>query len=179
MTMGGSMDEAGHRARTGARATAGARRAALAAIGVLAMVVAACGVRIGSIDLRFGNVDLSFDSGIGIASTVVVREPNDWTRLWLDHDSRILPSRPLPFVDFGRDIIVAVFLGQRPDRCHGVRIERVLLFDDSRIIVRFREVVSRSGAACAPALSYPAVIVRIPFTDLPVRFEQLGALYID
>src|SRR5690606_15332507 len=116
MTMEGSMDEAGHRARTGARAgaraSARARRNALAAIGVFAMVVAACGVRIGSIDLRFGNVDLSFDSGIGIASTVVVREPNDWTRLWLDHDSRILPSRPLPFVDFGRDIIVAVFLGQ-------------------------------------------------------------------
>ena len=176
--MDGSMGEAGHRARTSARATSRARRAALAAIGVLAMA-AACGVRIGSIDMRFGNIDLSLDSGIGIASTVVVREPNDWTRLWLDHDSRILPSRPLPFVDFGRDIIVAVFLGQRPDRCHGVRIERVLLFDDSRIIVRYREVLSRTDAGCAQALSYPAAIVRIPFTDLPVRFEQLGALYID
>lgn len=155
------------------------RRTALAAVGALAMWVAACGIRIGSIDMRFGNIDLSLDSGIGIASTVVVRNPDDWARLWLDHDSRILPSRPLPFVDFGRDIVVAIFLGQRPDRCHQVHIERVLLFDDSRIIVRYREVLTRADASCAQALSHPAAIVRIPFTDLPVRFEQLGTVFLD
>src|SRR5690606_29511239 len=127
----------------------------------------------------FGNIDLSFDSGIGIASTVVVRNPNDWARLWLDHDSRILPSRPLPFVDFGRDIVVAIFLGPRPDRCHEVRVERVLLFDDTRIIVRYRELLSRSGTPCASGLSWPGAIVRIPFTDLPVRFEQMGTLFVD
>lgn len=150
------------------------RRVALAAIGALAVVVAACGVHIGSIDMRFGNIDLSLDSGIGFASTVVVRNPADWARLWRDHDSRILPSRPLPFVDFGRDIVVAIFLGQRSDRCHEVRIERVLLIDDNRIIVRYRELLAGSGTVCAPGLSWPAVIVRIPFTDLPVRFEPLG-----
>lgn len=155
-----------------------ARRVALGAVGALAVFAAACGIRIGSIDMRFGNIDLSLDSGIGIASTVVVRNPTEWTRLWLDHDSRILPSRPLPFVNFANDIVVAIFLGQRPDRCHEVRVERVLLFDDNRIIVRFREVRS-SDAGCAPGLSYPAVIVRIPFTDLPVRFEQAGTLFFD
>lgn len=144
------------------------------------MLIAGCGIRIGSIDMRFGNIDLSLDSGIGIASTVVVRNPTEWARLWRDHDSRILPSRPLPFVDFGRDIVVAIFLGQRPDRCHEVRVERVLLFDDNRIIVRFRELLSRSGSTvCAPGQSWPAVIVRIPFTDLPVRFEQLGTGFLD
>ncbi len=156
-----------------------ARRAVLAAAGAMAVLVAACGIRIGSFDMRFGIIDESLDSGIGIATTAVVRNATEWAWLWRDHDARLLPSRPLPFVDFGRDIVVAVFLGQRPDRCHRVRIERVLLIDDSRIIVRYREVLSRSGAACAPALSYPAAIVRIPFADLPVRFEQLGTGFFD
>jgi len=173
--MAGATRRAGLRART----PAGGRRVALAVVGFLAVVVAACGIRIGSIDMRFGNIDLSLDSGIGIASTVVVRNPTEWARLWRDHDSRILPSRPLPFVDFGRDIVVAIFLGQRLDRCHEVRIERVLLFDDNRIIVRYRELLSSAGTACAPGQSWPAVIVRIPFTDLPVHFEQLGPGFLD
>jgi hypothetical protein len=52
----------------------------------------------------------------------------------------------------------------------------VLVIDDSRIIVRYRELTAPSGAACAPGLSWPAAIVRIPFTDLPVYFERIGTL---
>jgi hypothetical protein len=155
------------------------RRAALATAGALAISVAACGIRIGSFEMRFGTIDESLDSGISVAWTVVVRSGSEWARLWQDHEARNVPSRPLPFVDFGRDIVVGVFLGQRPDRCNRVRIERVLLIDDSRLIVRYRELVSRSGTGCAPALSHPSAIVRIPFTDLPVRFEQLTTQFFD
>jgi hypothetical protein len=151
-----------------------ARGIATVAIAGLAAILAACGIRIGSIDLRFGNIDASIDSGIGFAWTVVIRDHAEWQRLWRDHDSRVRPSRPLPIVDFGRDIVVAIFLGERPDRCHEVRVERVIIIDDSRIIVRYRELVSPVGAACAQGLSWPAVIVRIPFTDLPVYFERIG-----
>ncbi len=172
--MGGAVRRAGHRTPM-----PGGRRLALGVIGALALAVAACGVRIGSIDMRFGNIDLSLDSGIGTATTVVVRNPTDWARLWRDHDSRILPSRPLPFVDFGQDIVVAIFLGQRTDRCHEVRIERVLLFDDNHIVVRYRELVVASGTACAFGLSWPSTIVRIPFTGLPVRFEHLGTSILE
>lgn len=161
-------------AAAGAPMSARARRAALAAMAGLVALLAACGVRIGSIDLRFGHIDASIDSGIGFSFTVVVRDSVEWTRLWRDHDSRIHPPRPPPHVDFGRDIVVAIFLGQRPDRCHEVRVERVLVIDDSRIIVRYRELVVPAGNACAQGLSWPAAIVRIPFTDLPVVFERIG-----
>ena len=156
--------------------SAPARRAAALAIMALVAILAACGIRIGSIDMRFGNIDASLDSGIGFSFTVVVRDSTEWARLWRDHDSRIHPTRPLPHVDFGRDIVVAIFLGQRPDRCHEVRVERVLVIDDNRIIVRYRELVAPAGTPCAQGLSWPATIVRIPFTDLPVHFEQLGPL---
>ena len=155
------------------------RRTALVAVGALAMSAAACGIRIGRFEMRFGTIDESLDSGIGVALTVVVRSGNEWARLWQDHEARNVPSRPLPFVDFGRDIVVGVFLGQRPDRCNRVRIERVLLIDDSRLIVRYREVVTGSSAACAPAISYPAAIARVPFTDLPVHFERMGTVDLD
>ncbi|MCO5120836.1 MAG: hypothetical protein M9951_14545 [Burkholderiaceae bacterium] len=155
------------------------RRAALATVGALAISVAACGIRIGSFEMRFGTIDESLDSGISVAWTVVVRSGSEWARLWQDHEARMTASRPLPLVNFGRDIVVGVFLGQRPDRCHRVRIERVQLIDDSRLIVRYREIVARSDAACAPATSYPAAIARVPLTDLPVHFERMGTLYLD
>ncbi|MFA7506115.1 MAG: hypothetical protein WCZ28_15555 [Burkholderiaceae bacterium] len=155
------------------------RRRTLAAAGAMAVSAAACGVRIGRFELRYGTIDESLDSGFVFSITLVARNRTEWISLWQTHEGGHLPSRPLPHVDFGRDIVVGVFLGQRPDRCHQVRIERVLLIDDSGIIVRYREVVSRWGTACAPALSHPAAIVRIPFTGLPVRFEQLSTRYFD
>lgn len=176
MTLGAWADGAG-RPRTRAR------RFALAAIAVLAGLAAACGIHIGSFDLRFGNIDESLDSGIGVASTAVARSPGEWARLWLAHDARFAPSRPLPFVDFNREIVVAVFLGQRPDRCRRVRIERVLMIDDSRIIVRYREVLGPPfpgvGGGCGPGQSFPAAIARMPAFDLPVRFEPLGTGFLD
>lgn len=155
------------------------RRRTLAAAGALAASTAACGVRIGHFELRYGTIDESLDSGFVFATTMVARNQGEWMSLWNAHDGRHRPSRALPFVDFGRDIVVGVFLGQRPDRCHRVRIERVLLIDDSRIIVRYRETRSRSGAACTPALSYPSAIVRISMTHIPVRFEQLTTQFFD
>ena len=167
----------------GSRAGAAARRLALAAAAALAGLVAACGIHIGSFDLRFGSIEESLDSGIRVASTAVARSPGEWARLWLAHDARFAPPRPLPFVDFNRDIVVAVFLGQRQDRCSWVRIERVLMLDDSRIIVRYREMVRPPfptvGGSCGFGQSAPAAIVRIPAFDLPVRFEQLGTLFTE
>src|SRR5690606_35399691 len=93
-------------AAAGAPVSARARRAAALAIMALVAILAACCIRIGSIDLRFDSIDASLVSGIGFSFTVVVRDSVEWTRLWLDHDSRIHPPRPPPHVDFGRDIVV-------------------------------------------------------------------------
>jgi hypothetical protein len=140
----------------------------------IAAALAACGVRIGHFELRFDGIDRSAQSGIDVAWVVVVRDPGEWERVWRDHDARRLPSRPVPYVDFGREIVAGVFLGRRTSTCHEVRIERVVLVDDHHMVVRYREVLPPPGDACGFALSYPADIVRIPYTDRPLRFEELA-----
>lgn len=141
--------------------------------GILALaaaVLVGCGVNIARFELRFSLVDETSDSGITVSSTVVVRDSLHWTSLWRDHTGGLLPAPPLPYIDFDRNIVVGIFLGQRPDRCRHARVERVILVDEGRLLVRWREETSGS---CASGLSWPGAIVRIPFPDLPVRFEQL------
>lgn len=150
-----------------------ARRGLLAAAGALALAASGCGVHVGSFELRFSTIAEYPDSGIVFASTVVVRNSTQWYHLWYDYAGPGLNPGPPPFVDFSREIIVAVFLGQRPDRCHRARVERVVLLDDRGLVVRWREVRAGTGQFCTPAVSYPGTIARIPLTEVPVRFEQV------
>jgi hypothetical protein len=55
-------------------------------------------------------IDKGDQSNIDTRREVVVRTAADWQKLWQQHS----PDRPMPSVDFSKEMVVGVFLGSRP-----------------------------------------------------------------
>ena len=75
---------------------------------------------------------------------------------------------PVPPVDFARDMVVLVGLGERPSG--GWRVEvRSVEREGAFLRVRARALPPPAGTAQAAALSHPFHAVRVPRSDGPVE----------
>ena len=64
----------------------------------------------------------------------VARTQAEWERLWKRHGS----AQPAPAVDFGKTMVVGVFLGSRPTAGYRVEIARIDV-EGSAVVVRYAE----------------------------------------
>ncbi len=107
-------------------------------------------------------------SRIATAEHHVLRDPQAWAQLWARHAA---PERPLPAIDFSQRMVLAVFLGSRPDGCHSVEIGE-LRQTAQQIELRYREIRPLPGQVCTQALTTPAHLVTLPASSLPVIFIE-------
>lgn len=120
--------------------------------------------------LSFATVEQSHRSGIMDARQAVVKDVSAWLSLWEAHTRHVTPPPEVPRVDFSRQMVLGVFLGQRPNLCHQVTIEAVESSARHKLLVRYRETGSRPGSLCAQAIAYPVHLVSVDRSSLPVEF---------
>lgn len=89
-----------------------------------------------------------------------------WRALWAG-----LSTAPAPAVDFKRDQVVAIFLGERPSGGYRVSIQQILTTEVA-LIVRYGETTPPPGRTPAPGATSPYVLRTTPRSELPVRFEK-------
>jgi hypothetical protein len=107
-------------------------------------------------------------SNIDEARQVVVRDAAAWRALWQQHS----PDRPMPAVDFGKESVVAVFLGSKPTAGYNVAILSTTE-GGGALVVKYREERPKAGGATAQVLTFPYHIVAIPkITEPNVKFEK-------
>lgn len=98
---------------------------------------------------------------------VVVRNQADWQALWRDHNY----DAPAPRVDFGKEMIVAVFLGSQTSAGHSVRIAEVTAGGDA-LVVKYQVSRPAPGGVAAQVLTFPFHIVAVPARAGTTRFER-------
>jgi len=123
-----------------------------------------------SSDVAFETVDHSGISGIVIARSVAVRDNASWLALWAQHIGNHPPS-PAPTVDFNKSMVLAVFLGDRPNGCYSVTITRVFL-SSSGLTVAYHEGTPPPNVSCTQAFIQPTHIVSVPASDALVQFVK-------
>lgn len=64
-------------------------------------------------------------SGIHNQQVRLVRTQAEWLVLWREHSSLQLPGPELPQIDFESQMLIAVFLGERPTSGFGVQLQRL------------------------------------------------------
>jgi PrcB C-terminal len=101
-----------------------------------------------------------FRSGIREPSQIAVRSQSEWQKLWRQHTSTSTVPAPLPVVDFDKEIVVAVFLGEKPTGGYGVEISSAEVADRA-LTVFVRETSPKPGAMVTQAINQPFHIVRI------------------
>jgi PrcB C-terminal len=107
-------------------------------------------------------------SNVDDARQVALRTAAEWKTLWRQHS----PDRDQPRVDFGRDMVVGVFLGSRTTAGFSVEIVSALV-EQGALVVRFRETRPQTDRIVAQVITSPYHLVAVPRHSGEVKFEKL------
>lgn len=152
------------------------QRRTFAAAAVLLAALGGCGgggdSATGPVPLDFTVIDQSLNISGGIQSQrfVTVRSDAEWQALWAEYKGALGLSRPT--VAFQTKTVLAVFTGKHDSACAVTAIARVVQ-DAGAIRVEYTDRVPTGQNTCLPAVSYPAAIVSIARSDLPVTFLKV------
>lgn len=114
-------------------------------------------------------IDKGDQSNIDARREVVVRTSAEWRQLWQQHS----PDRPVPPVDFSKEMVVGVFLGSRPTAGYGVAIVKAINANGI-LSVQYQERAPGRDAITAQILTSPYHLAAIPKSpSLDVKFEQI------
>jgi hypothetical protein len=98
-------------------------------------------------------------SGVKETMAVAVQDAQKWTEIWRKHDA----AAPVPEVDFARESVIVVFLGQK--RTAGVTVTVVVQrdpLDSNRLNVFYREVSAARNGFAAQVECEPFTIIKVP-----------------
>lgn len=112
-------------------------------------------------------LDKGDQSNVDDAKQVAARTTAEWNTLWRQHS----PDRDQPRVDFGRDMVLGVFLGSRTTAGFSVEIVSTLV-EQGILVVRFRETRPQSDRIVAQVITSPYHLVAVPRHSGDVKFEN-------
>jgi len=99
---------------------------------------------------------------------VVARTDAEWAAVWRQHAA----NRPVPPIDFSREMVVGIFLGSRPTA--GYRVEIVgARVEQATLVVQYRETRPGRGDVTAQVVTSPYHLVALPPHPGTVRFEKV------
>ena len=139
-------------------------KSALAAIAVLILSVSAS-AQPASWDKLEGQ-----HSRIAELRMVAVADKAAWEKIWNEHSAGV----PVPTVDFSKENVVAVFLGQTQNA--GVKIEIVVqddMLDANRLNVFYKEIRTAAKPFAAAMLCQPYAMIKVRKVAT-VSFEANG-----
>jgi hypothetical protein len=110
--------------------------------------------------VSFKTIARGVRSGVREPLETVIRSQTDWQSLWGRHTSTGTVPAPLPVVDFDKEIVAAVFFGEKPTGGYGVEISSAEVADRA-LTVFVRETSPKPGAMVTQAINQPFHIVRI------------------
>jgi hypothetical protein len=134
----------------------------------LLMLLASCAACAAlTVTVQFSTLDKGLISGVREPTQVVVRTRDDWAALWGRHMQIQAPEAPP--VDFSRDMVVALFMGERPTGGYRIEITRVER-TDSGLSVHYRSQAPDPETMVSQALTQPFHLVAIARDDSSVVF---------
>lgn len=111
-------------------------------------------------------------SGVATPRRVVIKDEAAWRRLWAEHTAARDPAPDLPQIDFTRQMLVAVFAGERPGGCHSTAVLRIGA-DAGKLLVQYEERDISAVAQCLPIIVRPMQVVASARSDAPVEFVKV------
>jgi hypothetical protein len=110
--------------------------------------------------VSFKTIARGVRSGVREPLETVIRSQTDWQSLWGRHTSTGTAPSPPPTVDFDKELVAAVFLGEKPSGGYGVEISSAEVADNS-LTIFVKETSPKPGAIVTLAINQPFHIVRI------------------
>ena len=120
-----------------------------------------------SVDHLYRNAKSELPSSVRLA----VMDTADWTAIWKRIVGSATPAPP-PNVDFSREMLLVVGMGQAPCMGYQINIDTVFRDEDKRVYAVVRERHHGSRCGCLNEVVSPVDVVRVPRTLRPVTFLE-------
>src|ERR1700749_3779000 len=120
-----------------------------------------------AVDHLYKNAKSQLPSGVRLA----IMDTADWTAVW----KRVVgnaSTAPVPPVDFSREMLLVVGMGQAPCMGYQINVDTVFRDKDKRIYAVVRERHHGSRCGCLNEVVSPVDVVRVPRTLRPVTFLE-------
>jgi len=122
-----------------------------------------------AVTVPFSTLATGLASGVGQPTQIVVRSQNEWTALWSRHMRAPSAPPPPPSVDFSRDMVVALFMGERPTGGYAIEVTQIER-TDAGLSIRYRTRHPDPSAMQTQALTQPFHLIKLARVDDSVTF---------
>jgi hypothetical protein len=120
-----------------------------------------------AVDHLYKNAKSQLPSGVRLA----IMDTADWAAIWRRVVGTSSPA-PVPAVDFSREMLLVVGMGQAPCMGYQINVDTVFRDKDKRIYAVVRERHHGSRCGCLNEVVSPVDVVRVPRTVRPVTFLE-------
>jgi len=122
--------------------------------------------------VSFQSVGKGYRSGVRESLQIVARNQSEWNALWQKHAAAESTPAPPPAINFDKEIVVGIFLGEKHTGGYDAEIIRAEQTDDV-LYIYYREKSPLPSQIVTQALTQPFHIVRIANkTNLKVIFRR-------
>jgi PrcB C-terminal len=112
-----------------------------------------------AVQISFQTVVRGSRSGVREPLQIVIRSQAEWDALWKRHVSTEINPAPTPAINFDKEIVIGVFLGEKPTGGYDVEIIRVEQTDGA-LVIHYREKNPPPGGIVIQALTQPFHITK-------------------
>jgi len=115
-------------------------------------------------------------SGITEKSRRVIVDPAEWTALWDEIQTHVMPKPPVPSIDFGTRMVILATMGERTSGGHTISVIEVAE-DEGTLYVVVEEATPGVQCMTTDVVTSPAVAVSVPRTSGTVLFVDREIAY--
>lgn len=127
----------------------------------------------GAVQVAMRDLDQGASSAIDEPVRRVVADDAAWAAFWAEHAADQIPAPAPPEVDFAKERVLAVVMGQKSSGCFGIAVTNVTR--DGPGVVHARVESFEGGPVCAAVLTSPYHFVAIEDRTSQVAFEDANA----
>lgn len=122
-------------------------------------------------EVTFTTIEQGAVSGISTNERLSIKDEMTWIEVWKKHSEGKRVPQMLPHVDFDRNMVLAVFDGEKSGGGELVRIECVRLLKDKMVVLLGHDRIGSGSTGSTRSTLRSFHIVSLPKTSLPVVFH--------
>jgi hypothetical protein len=114
-------------------------------------------------------IEQGSNSGVINTRSIVIRDQAAWNTLWREHNKS---NVNIPTVDFSKNMLIGVFLGERSSGCYGIE-DLTVWRAAGKIQVTHHDRYPGPATACTANITTPYTLIEIPRSDDVAEFQSI------
>ncbi len=123
--------------------------------------------------VSFTTIDQGTQSGVRQRKSLVIKSAEEWESLLQTHRMPHGSAASGAPIDFNREMVVAVFMGEKPSGGYGIAITRIEAdYENQQLHITVRERNPPPNTLSTQALTQPYHIIKLAKIDVPIVFSS-------